>query len=151
MPCSSAGPHSTTSPAGYGQPPGGAGSVDSSGSCRGPAPVPGRRLSGWPSICSAGSRIGGWVANESIYDDTGGLIGLGDLVFRAERVVIELDGRAFHSTSERFERDRYRQNRLISAGWTVLRFTWRDLTRRPDYVIATVRRVVGGRRGRDRA
>jgi very-short-patch-repair endonuclease len=86
--------------------------------------------------------IDGWVANQPIHDAAGALIGIGDLVFRAERVVIELDGRAFHTNSDRFERDRYRQNRLTEAGWTVLRFTWRDLTRRPEYVIATVRRVV---------
>jgi very-short-patch-repair endonuclease len=61
-------------------------------------------------------------------------------------VVIELDGCAFHTTSDRFERDRYRQNRLTEGGWTVLRFTWRDLTRRPVYVAATVRRVVRERR-----
>jgi very-short-patch-repair endonuclease len=87
--------------------------------------------------------LDGWRANLPIHDAAGELIGVGDLVFRAERVVIELDGRAFHTTSERFERDRYRQNRLTSAGWIVLRFTWRDLTRRPGYVTSTVRRVVG--------
>ena len=83
--------------------------------------------------------ITGWVANAPIHDATGSLIGVGDLVFLAERVVVELDGRAYHVTPDRFERDRHRQNRLIGDGWTVLRFTWRDLTRRPGYVTATVR------------
>ncbi len=91
--------------------------------------------------------IGGWVANVPIHDPAGSLIGVGDLVFGVERVVVELDGRAFHTTADRFERDRQRQNRLTSAGWTVLRFTWQDLTRRPGYVVATVRRVLAeGRR-----
>ena len=63
---------------------------------------------------------------------------------------MELDGRAYHVTPEQFERDRRRQNGLMANGWTVLRFTWRDLTEQPDYVIATIRRVVGdrGRGGR---
>jgi REase_MTES_1575 len=95
--------------------------------------------------------IGGWTANTPIRDRSGYLLGVGDLVFPAERIVIELDGRAFHSTVERFERDRYRQNQLIGAGWTVLRFTWRDLTRRPDHVVATVRRVLGEQQKRSAA
>ena len=31
-----------------------------------------------------------------------------------------------------------RKNRLVAAGWTVLRFTWWDLTQRPDYVVASI-------------
>src|SRR5439155_6087543 len=93
--------------------------------------------------------IGGWEANVPICDGAGELIGVGDIVFRAARVVVELDGRAYHVDDERFEEDRYRQNRLVGAGWTVLRFTWRDLTGRPGHVVATVRRVLGhdGQRG----
>jgi hypothetical protein len=86
--------------------------------------------------------ITGWVANAEIYDESGQLIAIGDLVFPAERLVIKVDGRPHHVTPDRFERDRYRQNRLVEAGWTVLRFTWRDLTQRPGYVIATLRRLL---------
>jgi hypothetical protein len=81
--------------------------------------------------------IHGWVANAAIRDDRG-LIGVGDVVFEETRVVIELDGWAFHAAPDRLQRDRDRQKRLVSAGWTVLRFTWRDLTERPEYVTATV-------------
>ncbi len=73
------------------------------------------------------------------------MIGVGDVVFEAHRVVIEIDGRAYHVTADRFERDRERQNRLVAAGWTVLRFTWRDLTERPRYVIDTVRAILATR------
>jgi very-short-patch-repair endonuclease len=45
-------------------------------------------------------------------------------------------------TPEHFQRDRRRQNRLIAAGWTVLRFTWWDLTERPDDVLAQIRAAV---------
>jgi very-short-patch-repair endonuclease len=83
----------------------------------------------------------GWDLNVEI-TDAAGVIGVVDAVFDRQRLVIEVDGWAFHTTPDRFQRDRQRQNRLIAAGWTVLRFTWRDLTERPDYVVATVRRLL---------
>ena len=88
-----------------------------------------------------GGQITGWKANVEIRD-ADGVIGVGDVVFDRARLVLEVDGLAFHTTPEQFQRDRERQNRLVAAGWTVLRFTWRDLTSRPAYVLATVRRVL---------
>jgi very-short-patch-repair endonuclease len=61
-----------------------------------------------------------------------------DLAFPAARVAIEVDGWAWHSTADRFRADRRRQNALILAGWTVLRFTWDDLVHRPDAVLAQI-------------
>jgi hypothetical protein len=87
------------------------------------------------------SGIYDWSANAEIYDDAG-LIGLGDVVFEQARVVLEVDGWEFHSARSAFERDRTRQNRLVGAGWTVLRFTWRDLVRDPDRVVNTIRVVL---------
>ncbi len=83
--------------------------------------------------------IQGWRTNAPIADGAG-VIGVGDVVFAAHQLVLEVDGWAFHVTTERFQRDRTRQNRLVLAGWTVLRFTWSDLILRGDVVIATVRR-----------
>jgi very-short-patch-repair endonuclease len=88
-----------------------------------------------------GEALTGWVANEVITDERG-VIGVGDVVFRAQRVVVEADGFAFHVTPEQFQHDRARQNRLIAAGWRVLRFTWRDLVARPSYVIQTIRHIL---------
>jgi len=85
--------------------------------------------------------IDGWAANVEIRDGLGP-IGIGDLVFRRARAVIEVDGLAFHVSPERFQRDRARQNRLVAAGWTVLRFTWRDVTERSNHVVRTVRAVL---------
>lgn len=51
-----------------------------------------------------------------------------------ERIVIEIDGRRYHSDTDAFARDRRRQNLLVNAGYVVLRFTWHDLTERPGYV-----------------
>lgn len=60
-----------------------------------------------------------------------------DLAYPERRVCIEVDGREAHE-GEAFQRDRTRQNALILAGWTVLRFTWADATKRAGYVTALV-------------
>ncbi len=38
--------------------------------------------------------------------------------------------------------DLRRQNRLVAAGWTVLRFTSADVPGRPDEVVAEIRRAL---------
>ncbi len=65
-----------------------------------------------------------------------------DLAYRYATLAIEVDGRAHHSDAVAFRRDRERQNALVGAGWTVLRFTADDLHRRPEYVVATIRAVL---------
>lgn len=68
-----------------------------------------------------------------------------DLAFRAQRVAVEVDGWAWHTDPARFQRDRERQNDLVLAGWTVIRFTWSDAVDHPDRVVDQVRRALGGR------
>jgi very-short-patch-repair endonuclease len=62
-----------------------------------------------------------------------------DLAFIDHRVAVEVDGWAWHHDARTFGLDRRRQNSLVLAGWTVLRFTWQDLTVRPDEVVAEIR------------
>jgi very-short-patch-repair endonuclease len=81
--------------------------------------------------------LAGWEANVPVYDALG-LVGVVDLLFRRERLVIEIDGRAYHSSPDAFQRDRTRQNRLVAAGYVVLRFTWEDLVERPGYVVSAI-------------
>jgi very-short-patch-repair endonuclease len=52
--------------------------------------------------------------------------------------VIELDGRLYHSGSEVFETNRWRQNLLILDGWCVLRFTFAMIDDRPTDLMAMV-------------
>ncbi|MEU7771516.1 type IV toxin-antitoxin system AbiEi family antitoxin domain-containing protein [Micromonospora taraxaci] len=82
-----------------------------------------------------------------VRDDDGCLLGIGDLGWRGPRVIAEADGRDAHGTPEAVFADRRRQNRLVNAGWTILRFTWQD-TLRPDYIPWTVRQAIAasGRR-----
>ncbi|MGH9224336.1 MAG: endonuclease domain-containing protein [Acidimicrobiales bacterium] len=61
-----------------------------------------------------------------------------DLAYPARRLAIELDGVTAHG-GNRFQTDRTRQNAPVLAGWTVLRFTWADVTERPDRVVAAIR------------
>jgi very-short-patch-repair endonuclease len=44
-----------------------------------------------------------------------------------ERLVLELDGRAFHADEQRFEADRRRDARLSTRGYRVLRFSYRQV------------------------
>jgi very-short-patch-repair endonuclease len=66
-----------------------------------------------------------------------------DLAFPNGRIAIEVDGWAWHSDVERFRGDRRRQNALVLAGWTVLRFTWHDLCHRPAEVVGQIAKLVG--------
>jgi hypothetical protein len=65
-----------------------------------------------------------------------------DFHWHAERVVVELDGWAYHRTRVSHERDHAQTTELELAGYEVLRFTYRQVTDQPDRVIARVRRAL---------
>jgi len=67
-----------------------------------------------------------------------------DALWRAERVVVELDGRRFHDTSTAFERDRRRDRRLTAHGWRPVRVTWRQLEQERRELASDLRRLVMG-------
>lgn len=69
------------------------------------------------------------------------LLGYADMAWKGHRVVAEADGAAPHSEPVPLFRDRQRQNRFVLAGWTVLRFTWRDI-QQPGAVASVVRRAL---------
>lgn len=50
------------------------------------------------------------------------------------RLIIEGDGRAWHTRTEDFERDRRRDAEAAAAGLLTLRFTWHQLTNEADWV-----------------
>lgn len=68
----------------------------------------------------------------------------GDLVDRRARVIVEIDGREFHTTPDVFNNDRRRQNVLVLDGWLVLRYSaataMAHLDAVADEIIAVVRR-----------
>lgn len=70
-----------------------------------------------------------------------------DVLYRAARLVVELDGRAAHATTEAFERDRARDRTLAAAGWHVVRLTRRQLRDEPGAVAADLHRIAGTQTG----
>jgi hypothetical protein len=78
----------------------------------------------------------------------GGIAYKADFLWRAERLIVETDGWGSHGTRQAFENDRRRDRRLSVAGWTVVRFTWRDVEREPEEVIETLARLWEARSGR---
>ena len=51
----------------------------------------------------------------------GRLVAMLDIAFPDHRVAIEVDGFAHHATPAQLRADHARQNRIVAAGWTVLR------------------------------
>jgi very-short-patch-repair endonuclease len=84
--------------------------------------------------------VDGWCGNEPLLAHLG-VPATADVYFPAVRLVVEVDGRTYHG-AERFQSDRTRQNALVAAGCTVLRYTWADLTQRPAEVIAQIRAML---------
>lgn len=91
------------------------------------------------------SGTGLWVPNFPVRDSAGWVIAEIDFAHVGLKIAIEVDGRAFHSDRRSFERDRERQNVLVLGGWLTLRFTWEQITQRPEEVIAAVRAAVAQR------
>lgn len=71
-----------------------------------------------------------------LHSAAGDFLGRADLYYPTARLVLEFDG---GNHRERLVSDDRRQNLLVRAGFTVLRFTSADLYGRPDAVVAQVR------------
>lgn len=64
-----------------------------------------------------------------------------DLAVEDIRLAVEVDGWTVHSRGEAYHDDRRRGNMLVKAGWTVLRYTPRQLRDDMPRVIAEIRSV----------
>jgi hypothetical protein len=78
------------------------------------------------------------VLQHSIRDAAGGVVGRADLAWPDRKLLVEFDGNV-HRERDVFVNDLRRQNRLVAAGWTVLRFTSADVLGHPDKVVAAIR------------
>jgi very-short-patch-repair endonuclease len=78
--------------------------------------------------------VQGWVKQHRVVDGDGHVRDL-DVAFVRVRLGIEIDGWAWHSGRDRFQRDRWAHNRLDRLGWHVLHFTWADVMLRLDAVL----------------
>ena len=58
-----------------------------------------------------------------------------DLAWPELRIGVQFDGWKHHGTRAAFVRDRACDRQLVKLGWTVLRFPWDDVVRKPDTVV----------------
>ncbi|MGH2961347.1 MAG: DUF559 domain-containing protein [Solirubrobacterales bacterium] len=61
-----------------------------------------------------------------------------DFLWRHQRLIVEVDGFAFHSSRVAFERDRRRDAELVVLGFRVVRITWRQIVEQPEAVVGRV-------------
>lgn len=69
-----------------------------------------------------------------------------DVAFERARLIIEVDGYAYHRAENRdqFHRDRRKWTELSAAGWTILHLTWDHLVYELAWVVDRIRRVLKG-------
>ena len=61
-----------------------------------------------------------------------------DFLWRKERLAVETDGRRSHERDRQRERDSTRDAWLAAHGYRPLRFTWAQVTQRPEEVVAAL-------------
>ena len=69
-----------------------------------------------------------------------------DVLFPAEKVIVELDGYGFHATKEAFERDRERDATMLAHGLVTVRITWERLRIAPEREAARLLEILAARR-----
>jgi very-short-patch-repair endonuclease len=62
-----------------------------------------------------------------------------DFAYPMWMLAIEVDGWIVHGSPRAMRHDYERQGNIEDLGWRVLRFTWYDVVRRPDYVARRIR------------
>ena len=65
-----------------------------------------------------------------------------DFVWREARLVVEADSYTWHRSPSALNDDRERDAELTLNGYTVLRFSYEQVAKRPRYVVATLRRAL---------
>ena len=74
-----------------------------------------------------------------IYDDQDRFVAEVDLAYPRIRLALEIDGFRWHSSPAHKRADEERQNRLVLAGWTVLRFSAAEVRADPRPMVTAVR------------
>lgn len=65
-----------------------------------------------------------------------------DGAFPQIKLIVEADGREWHSDKESIEKDKRRDSYLSSQGWTVLRFTEEEIEKKLNDVIAVISQAI---------
>lgn len=84
--------------------------------------------------------ITGWRSNLEVR--CGSALYYVDVGWRHLKLAAEIDGYAYHSDREQFERDRRKWSDLTARGWRIIHLTWNQLHHDPAWVLDTVRRAL---------
>lgn len=71
-----------------------------------------------------------------------GIRGTVDVAWSDKRVILELDGRRWHTMTQAFEDDRRRDQRAVTAGWRTIRASWQQVIERPDELVEVLQSVL---------
>ncbi|MFV1971182.1 MAG: type IV toxin-antitoxin system AbiEi family antitoxin domain-containing protein [Acidimicrobiia bacterium] len=74
----------------------------------------------------------------TLLEPNGDFVGRYDFAYPSRMALIETDSEGYHMDPVSFQRDREKQNRAQMLGWTVYRFTWRQLVDDPGAVIEVI-------------
>jgi very-short-patch-repair endonuclease len=88
--------------------------------------------------------ITGWRANVPIRSQ-GRIVLVADILFEEARLIVEVDGFAFHNSRDSFEADRSRDALAASLGYSTLRITHRDLASNGPTVLDRIRATLAHR------
>jgi hypothetical protein len=121
-------------------------------------------LCGWSAIRTEGERVGGRLRSElearllaligaaglpipisnQVIQVEGSCVEV-DLLWPAQRLIVETDGRRYHDHQVAFERDRRRDRLLQLAGYRVIRVTAAQIEGEPAGVLGAIRRFLATR------
>jgi hypothetical protein len=76
-----------------------------------------------------------------LFRPDGSFVGRYDFAYAEKLAILEGDSIRWHMDPVSFERDRIKQNDAHALGWTVYRFTWRQLIDDPESVRAIIRKI----------
>ena len=85
----------------------------------------------WTRVLFRGLDLPAPELQAPMHDEDGWLIGFADFFFRDARTVVEFDGEKKYAGKDgraALVKEKYREDRLRSLGYAVVRLTWRDLS-----------------------
>lgn len=107
-------------------------------------PVPHSELERRARALFRRARLAAWVEQHRPpwYD---GIRGVVDYAWPEARLVVEVDGRRWHATTQAHVEDRRRDRLAAEHGWLTLRFGWQEIVERPNLVIDECRAALCSR------
>jgi very-short-patch-repair endonuclease len=82
--------------------------------------------------------LDGWVFQFVVRDAAGRFVARVDFAWPDLKLVVEVDGYEKRASRQAHQHDLERQNAVVLLGWKVIRFTWADVVRRPNRVVAAL-------------